>query len=189
MNEQELLEKYLKYIRKRRIIIFTILLVIVFVGIILLGMYFNNANQVTERYIQEENISNEITDNTVDNNSQTVSETTNEIKQEEQITKKVNEVKQEKQNTETTKPQKEIKNTEKVVETSQPTTPTTSTKQESNTSKSKPSNKDFLFTDGYNMDNVSQAAQDYLKSSGHAGECIPLKDNEGVYVGMRVIFY
>ena len=42
---------------------------------------------------------------------------------------------------------------------------------------SKPANKDFLFTDGYTMENVTQAAQDYLKSSGHAGECTPIKDS------------
>ena len=36
---------------------------------------------------------------------------------------------------------------------------------------SKPVNKDFLFTDGYTMENVTQAAQDYLTTSGHAGEC------------------
>ena len=63
--------------------------------------------------------------------------------------------------------------------------PETKTEQVS----SKPANKDFLFTDGYTMENVTQAAQDYLKSSGHAGECIPIKDNEGIYLGMRVIFY
>ena len=39
------------------------------------------------------------------------------------------------------------------------------------------------------MENVTQAAQDYLKLSGQAGECIPIKDNEGIYLGMRVIFY
>lgn len=54
---------------------------------------------------------------------------------------------------------------------------------------SKPNNKDFLFTDGYNMENVTQAAQDYLSASGYAGECTPIKDNEGVYLGMRVTFY
>ena len=53
----------------------------------------------------------------------------------------------------------------------------------------KPANKDFLFTEGYTMDNVTQAAQDYLKSYNSAGECIPIKDNDGVYLGMRVIFY
>lgn len=54
---------------------------------------------------------------------------------------------------------------------------------------SKPVNKDFLFTDGYTMENVTQAAQDYLTTSGHAGECTPIKDNEGIYLGMRVTFY
>lgn len=54
---------------------------------------------------------------------------------------------------------------------------------------SKPQNKDFLFTDGYTMENVTQAAQDYLSSSGCAGECTPIKDNEGIYLGMRVTFY
>ena len=39
------------------------------------------------------------------------------------------------------------------------------------------------------MENVTQAAQEYLKSSGYAGECVPLKDDEGVYYGMRVIFH
>ena len=64
----------------------------------------------------------------------------------------------------------------------------TNNKKEKTTS-SKPHNKDFLFIDGYTMENVSQAAQNYLKSSGYPGECIPLKDEEGVYLGMRVVFY
>lgn len=54
---------------------------------------------------------------------------------------------------------------------------------------SKPNNKDFLFTEGYTMENVAQAAQDYLSSSGYAGECTPIKDSDGVYLGMRVTFY
>lgn len=53
----------------------------------------------------------------------------------------------------------------------------------------KPPNKDFLFTDGYNMENVTKYAIDYLKSSNYPGECLPLKDEDGVYIGMRVIFY
>ncbi len=36
-------------------------------------------------------------------------------------------------------------------------------------------NKDFLFTDGYTMDNVTEAAYAYLKESGKSGSCIPLK--------------
>lgn len=50
-------------------------------------------------------------------------------------------------------------------------------------------NKDFLFKDGYTMSNVSEAATEYLRSSGKAGECVPLKDADGIYIGMRVIIY
>ena len=67
--------------------------------------------------------------------------------------------------------------------------PTYSQEKTKETSQSKPSNKDFLFAEGYTMENVTQAAQEYLKSSGYAGECVPLKDDEGVYYGMRVIFH
>ena len=49
-------------------------------------------------------------------------------------------------------------------------------------------NKDFLFTDGYTMENVADAAYAYLKASGRAGSCIPIKNSEGVYLGMRVVF-
>ena len=49
--------------------------------------------------------------------------------------------------------------------------------------------KDFLFEDGYTMANVSDVATDYLRKSGKAGECVPLKDADGIYIGMRVIIY
>jgi hypothetical protein len=55
-------------------------------------------------------------------------------------------------------------------------------------SKKKYPNKDFLFKDGYTMDNVTDAAYKYLKESGQPGRCIPLKDSDGVYYGMRVEF-
>lgn len=55
-------------------------------------------------------------------------------------------------------------------------------------SKKKYPNKDFLFKDGYTMDNVTDAAYKYLKESGQPGRCVPLKDSEGVYYGMRVEF-
>lgn len=68
---------------------------------------------------------------------------------------------------------------------------TSSSKQERTTqpktTKNYP-NKDFLFTDGYTMDNVTEAAYSYLKESGKSGSCIPLKNNEGIYIGMRVVF-
>ena len=38
------------------------------------------------------------------------------------------------------------------------------------------------------MDNVTDAAYSYLKASGKAGSCIPLKNDEGIYIGMRVVF-
>ena len=46
-----------------------------------------------------------------------------------------------------------------------------------------------MFADGYTMSNVLQVAQEYLKNSGYAGECVPIKDSDGVYLGVRVIFY
>lgn len=67
----------------------------------------------------------------------------------------------------------------------------TTTKKQTATSKSskkKYPNKDFLFTDGYTMENVADAAYNYLKKSGQSGSCIPLKNSEGIYIGMRVIF-
>lgn len=74
--------------------------------------------------------------------------------------------------------------------TTQQTTKTTTTKkaQPQKTSKEY-KNKDFLFSDGYTMSTVSDAAYNYLKESGKSGECIPIKDDEGLYIGMRVIIY
>ena len=70
---------------------------------------------------------------------------------------------------------------------------TTKSKQQAtektpSSSKKKYPNKDFLFKDGYTMDNVTDAAYKYLKESGQPGRCVPLKDSEGVYYGMRVEF-
>ena len=89
------------------------------------------------------------------------------------------------------KPQKQSSQEDKKQEEkgSQPNKTTTSENKKDKSKKDKPSSKDFLFTDGYTMENVSQAAQEYLKSSGYSGECVPLKDSEGVYYGMRVIFH
>lgn len=69
---------------------------------------------------------------------------------------------------------------------------TRATKKQSTTKK--PSSKDnyppkdFLFKDGYTMENVSDAAYAYLKASGKPGSCVPLKNSEGIYIGMRVVF-
>lgn len=84
-------------------------------------------------------------------------------------------------------------NEKKITAKSTPTEQTTKATKKQNTSK-KPGNKDnyppkdFLFKDGYTMDNVSDAAYAYLKASGKPGSCVPLKDSEGIYIGMRVVF-
>lgn len=90
--------------------------------------------------------------------------------------------------------------TEQPVETTQrqSSKTTTKSKQQSSkktqsggsksSSKKKYPDKDFLFKDGYTMDNVADAAYEYLKESGQSGKCVPLKDSEGVYYGMRVEF-
>lgn len=185
MNEQDekLLQLYLQYVRKRRII--CIIVIIFFsIGISLFGYVkykqsTNQINSITQEEINgvNETITNEITNNEVEN-------IIIEQKQEEQ--KQVEEKAKEENNEESI-------NKESKVEQTKQETPSDNkqvTKQKENkTTPQKPSNKDFLFTDGYTMDNVTQAAQDYLKSYSYSGECVPIKDNEGIYLGMRVIFY
>lgn len=181
-QEQALVDRYLKYLRKRRAIISITILLFIFSSLFLFNLYIKNINQSNETYINEEkteNTLNEITNTSINTTSQT--ENTKENKQENQ--------KETKENEKTTEPQKVNETTEKVVKTPQPKPSTSSTKKEQTITKAKPLNKDFLFIDGYTMENVSQIAQEYLKSSGYAGECIPLKDDEGIYIGMRVIFY
>ena len=51
-----------------------------------------------------------------------------------------------------------------------------------------PSTQYFMFSDGYNMDNVSQACANALTSSGRAGACTPIQEN-GIYKGMRLDLY
>ena len=178
MNEQDkqLIEKYLRYVKKRRMIIFIIIFVITSAGIVFLNINSFNSTIVSENIIQEEIIENQEDENVTNNLSNTISENTDEVKLEES-----------KDTSTETKPV--VEKPKEVVQTPKPNTTTSSTKKEVEQTKTKPSNKDFLFTDGYTMDNVTDAARDYLKSSGYAGECIPLKDNEGIYIGMRVIFY
>lgn len=51
------------------------------------------------------------------------------------------------------------------------------------------SNKDYLFSDGFDMDSAASVCQADLLSSGKGGSCIPLKNAEGEYVGMRLTLY
>lgn len=184
MNEQDekLLQLYLQDARKKKI--FCIIAIIFFLACISLfgyAKYKQSTNQI-DNSIQEE-IETNIINETITNDTTTSNEVENTIveeKQEEQ--KQINET-----------PKEETKQEETKAETSKQETPKENTQttasKENKTTSQKPSNKDFLFTDGYTMENVTQAAQDYLKAYSYSGECIPLKDNEGVYLGMRVIFY
>lgn len=52
----------------------------------------------------------------------------------------------------------------------------------------KPSNKDFLFADGYTMENVTGVCTQALIESGASGMCIPIQDEDGIYLGMRLTF-
>ena len=80
--------------------------------------------------------------------------------------------------------------TKKVTTTAKKQTVTTSKNaKKKKSSSSSYKSKDFLFEDGYTMANVSDVATDYLRKSGKAGECVPLKDADGIYIGMRVIIY
>ena len=175
-QEQELIRKYLRYVKRKRIIILSIIFFFISAGIIFFAINFKKIPLNNETIYQEEIKENTVNESVTNNISNTISEN----KDEGNVEKK-------EETTTETKPV--VEKPKEVVETSKPNTTTSSKKEEVKTEKTKPSNKDFLFTDGYTMDNVTDAARDYLKSSGYAGECIPLQDNEGIYIGMRVIFY
>ena len=163
-KEQEILNLYLKDLRKKRIIIVFIIVCVIIIGSASAKKYLaqNNVDVASNENITQENITNDVSNKTKAENT---------TKKEENKEVQKTEVKEEtkKQEITSSNKQPETKNEQQV--------------------SSKPANKDFLFTDGYTMENVTQAAQDYLKSSGHAGECTPIKDNEGIYLGMRVTFY
>lgn len=183
MDEQDkkILELYLKDIKKKKIIFLSIL--IFFIISTLFYGFFIKFKSYTRKI--ENNLSKEIESNTIN-----IIDTDEELKESENLDSIEETSKQEKVNEEAkenivqeNKEEIEMKTNEKV-----------DSKNESNENKEKstnvkPSNKDFLFTDGYTMENVTQAAQEYLKSFNASGECIPIKDNDGVYLGMRVIFY
>jgi len=174
-QEQELVKRYLRYVKKKRIIVFSIIFLFTSAGILFFAINFKNVNN-NKPIINQEIIENQVNESVTNSITNTVSENTDEDVENVQV-----------ETATETKPV--IEEPKKEVQETKPSTTTSSTKKEVEHSKPKPANKDFLFTDGYTMDNVTQIAQEYLKSSGYAGECIPLQDDEGIYLGMRVIFY
>lgn len=188
-NDKKLLQLYKKDIRKKRIIVF--LLILIFIGGCSLYYFYIDLKQSTK----ESNSDNkEITSNSIelkDTNEEMNINVTNESKtkktDENKITEAtVNKVETEEINKQTNKDT----NVDKKEDTTKKDNKQKETTEKITTNTTeKPKNKDFLFSDGYTMDNVTQAAQSYLKSFNWSGECIPIKDSEGVYLGMRVIFY
>lgn len=190
MNDEDkkLLELYLHESKKKKIIILSIIILFLLFFVILSGKYYYKNLFITDNSsitVQEKNINslNEVIENNVANNtnSKIVSENTNENSTQKQENTAITNTQE--------KPLQEGKPKEETKRNSNKnTTSKTNIKKEEHTS-TRPQNRDFLFADGYTMENVTQAAQEYLKSNGYAGECIPLRDNEGVYLGMRVIFH
>ena len=188
-QDQKILELYLKDRRKKKIILIVVITFLLMLCTVISEIYVKKYKQMdipnNETNLQEQNFENTLNETVITNDensiSQNISESTKDNTENNEIANVTQEPKQENKNEnkkENTENKPQSNTTSKVSETKKEETP-----------KQKPSNKDFLFTDGYNMENVSQAAQDYLKSSGFAGECIPLKDDEGIYIGMRVIFH
>lgn len=189
-QEEKILELYSKNLRKRKIIIFVIIFALLMISLIISKIYkdaieqsnFNDTGtNFQNEIIQEKNNETQkdiIEDTTIITEKQpqeNIVETENQITEPiQQVTSEISKTNNE-NNINNTK--SNTKSTNKAVENKQETV------------NKKPANKDFLFTEGYTMENVSQVAQDYLKSSGYSGECIPLKDNEGIYYGMRVVFH
>lgn len=188
-NDKKLLQLYKKDIRKKRIIVF--LLILIFIGGCSLYYFYIDLKQSTK----ESNSDNkEITSNSIelkDTNEEMNINVTNESKTKKTDENKITEATVNKVETEEINKQT---NKDTNVDKKEDTTKKDNKKKETtekittNTTE-KPKNKDFLFSDGYTMDNVTQAAQSYLKSFNWSGECISIKDSEGVYLGMRVIFY
>lgn len=189
-QEEKILELYSKNLRKRKIIIFVIIFALLMISLIISKIYkdaieqsnFNDTGtNFQNKIIQEKNNETQkdiIEDTTIITEKQpqeNIVETENQVTEPiQQVTSEISKTNNE-NNINNTK--SNTKSTNKAVENKQETV------------NKKPTNKDFLFTEGYTMENVSQVAQDYLKSSGYSGECIPLKDNEGIYYGMRVVFH
>ena len=179
MNSQDkkLLELYLQERRKKRIIICIIMLVIIALSSISYMFYLMNVStekDETDLIINEIEI--DVTNTKVNEEKETNIPTSNIEKENNEVIK--NEI----------IPLPEQTSNSKENETTELQTNLQEERVIENTAKI-PTNKDFLFAEGYTLENVSQVAQDYLNSFDASGECIPLQDEEGVYLGIRVVFY
>lgn len=51
------------------------------------------------------------------------------------------------------------------------------------------SSKDYMFSQGYDMTTAPAACQADLVASGVSGNCTPIQNEEGIYIGMRLTLY
>ena len=63
---------------------------------------------------------------------------------------------------------------------------TSSSSTQSQATYSTPVTKDFLFSDGYDIETAPMACNSALDASPRSGSCTPLQDSEGIYYGMRL---
>lgn len=64
--------------------------------------------------------------------------------------------------------------------------PNSNNKPEQGNAKKEPVVKYFMFEDGYNMGNVVEVCASELKKSGRTGRCLPITDDKGIYLGMKL---
>lgn len=191
-DERKLLELYQNDLKKKRIFI------IAAIGLTVTSFLFLGYSKYKKQIDPQNEVQVQEQDNTTINNTKDEKKENTTNKQEN--TSKENVTKKEETKSQTTNQTVETKtdvsndnkgNESKdssSVKTTNEKPKEVANKTEVKETKEKPKNKDFLFTDGYTMENVTQAAQEYLKSSNCSGECIPIQDAEGVYLGMKVVF-
>lgn len=82
-----------------------------------------------------------------------------------------------------------IENNNQSPNTSKPESQKPNTNSSNSNNETKPSEpfvKYFMFTDGYTMNNVVDACAKELKKSNRSGRCLPITDNNGIYLGMKL---
>lgn len=229
MSDEQLLEKYKKYIRKRNIIISISLLFIIPMIIVILLLnsqktdvipsnndvptieenkdtvppileLTTNSTQITigdefdyKKYIKnaydevDGNLIEKVEFSKIDLSKEGtyeivyyVFDSSNNIAQ--QILTLIIEAKPKEGELETTTPEPPIQNNKP--SSNKNTNSNDNTNEEKNVLE--PITKYFLFTDGYTMSNVVEACAKELKESNRTGRCIPITDDNGIYLGMKL---
>lgn len=72
---------------------------------------------------------------------------------------------------------------------STPSAPQQSNGSNVQTPSSRPTSREYLFSQGYDMSTAPSACAADLRSSGRSGNCDPIQDASGIYIGMRLTLY